>query len=295
MVAKEAVVSPDGGVSVLAVAPAKAKRRTLRDLSGEPIIFDARGRIFKVLPSLILSQPDTLLSQLVEDVGTDISRPIFVDVNGDRFEHFLDWYRYGEMFPPQGTPVAAILRDAAYLLLPDAVVVNGVSHAVIAGDVATRRTVAQDIHQSFVADVVKRWPGFDNFLQEHLDDIRAYFQHRSGTSDKRSEKPEYNADSRFEKRLLIFSCGWRFPEHIFNMDRARAFVAKLQQCGFECEISFANHPDVFISVSLPTVAVAGQQSVSLSQPLSVKTICPHAGCWICPGSKCPSGAHDCRA
>jgi len=81
------------------------------------VVFDVGGRLFRVLRQTIQTRPSALLASLVDDLGTDSSRPMFIDANPDRFSYILDWYRYGEMFIPNDSTIEAVLRDARFFFV----------------------------------------------------------------------------------------------------------------------------------------------------------------------------------
>ncbi|CAE8641873.1 unnamed protein product, partial [Polarella glacialis] len=89
------------------------------------VVFNVGGRHFEILTHVIQRRPSTLLANLLDDIGTDSSQPIFVDASPDRFQHIVDWYRYGEMSLPSTCCKHALLRDARYFMLPDEVKMNG--------------------------------------------------------------------------------------------------------------------------------------------------------------------------
>merc|ERR1719264_2475799 len=97
----------------------KCNRLRSGDSEAGTVVFNVGGRHFEVLRQTIEARPATLLASLLEDIGTDSGRPIFVDANSDRFAHILEWYRHGEMHVAADCPVAGIICDARFFLLPD--------------------------------------------------------------------------------------------------------------------------------------------------------------------------------
>lgn len=201
------------------------------------VVFDVRGRLFKVLPELVRSQPSTLLAQLLDDVGTDTRSPIFVDANPDRFGHILDFYRYGEMFPPADLPVAALLHDAVFLMLPDAVRVNGRIRRL--SEINNQRVCTRD---EVVAGVLARWPGFDAYLDATMARIRAHFEEAVRQSDKfgNNDYDEYADQDGFKMILRLnnntgLKTGWFDPISVCNMQRASVLQVKLEEQGLLCD------------------------------------------------------------
>lgn len=267
------------------------------------VIFNVRGRHFELLPELIYSKPDTLLAQLMQDIGTVASKPVFVDANPDRFEHIIDWYRYGEMFPPQGLPIAALLRDASFFLLPHEVVIGGERHKLLPRGSAKEGKegvhVAGEIRDTYIASVLSKWHGFDDFFQARISEIRAAFDERSNSSDTAITDPNRLRTSSatelcdFRVRIPILESvrpvRWAWQD-MHNLNRVCAFKYKLEESGFTCSFepftcSFEPlHAYRSLSVLLPRASGGRQASVQIDQPVEVFSICPYQG-RLCPGSK----------
>jgi hypothetical protein len=148
-------------------------------LSGrqETVVFNVRGRHYEVIPELIRSRGSTLLANLIDDIGVDPSRAIFVDGNPERFEYILDWYHYGEMFVPSDCPIEALLRDARFFLLPDSVKINGEL-------ITVRGSVISEAHESLRRSVISRWPTFDLCVNRIIDDTKMEVQSLGARSDE---------------------------------------------------------------------------------------------------------------
>jgi len=127
----------------------------------DTLVFNVGGRHFEVLRQTIEAYPSTLLACLVGDIGTDLSAPIFVDANPDRFPQILDWYRYGEMFVPEGLSVKALLRDARFFLLPDVVTINHTAYPIgMSGAAHPTRS-----YDAVMKDIAATWEGFDEYIE----------------------------------------------------------------------------------------------------------------------------------
>eukprot|EP00928_Gymnodinium_smaydae_P027404 TRINITY_DN21205_c0_g1_i3.p1 TRINITY_DN21205_c0_g1~~TRINITY_DN21205_c0_g1_i3.p1 ORF type:complete len:363 (+),score=68.28 TRINITY_DN21205_c0_g1_i3:71-1090(+) len=129
------------------------------------VTFNAGGRLFEVLPNVIRRHGSTLLANLLDDIGTDRGRPVFVDTNPDRFPYILDWYRYGEMFVPKDVAIDALLRDARFLMLPDNIRINGEIHTV-------QGSVARSIQELLREKVLAKWPTFQAYVQTIVHETR---------------------------------------------------------------------------------------------------------------------------
>ena len=76
--------------------------------------FNVGGRIFEVLREPTLSlHPDSLLCQLAED--SNQGEAIFIEANGDLFQHMLDFHRHRKIHIPFTTSKDAIMQEARAL------------------------------------------------------------------------------------------------------------------------------------------------------------------------------------
>jgi len=255
------------------------------------ILFDVRGRMFKVLPELINSKPSTLLAQLLDDVAADVAQPIFVDANPSRFDLILDWYRYGEMFLPKGMPLPALLRDCDFFLLPDVVVVNGIPRSTLRGQSSAISSHADHVREQFVDGILDQWPSFDAFFQERLAELSHAFQTRPTSTgcnvwDVGDISQSY-IDTRIQLRqvcqertrqLQRLQYEWTFPNDVCSMDRAKVFAMKLHDRGYTCK--FDQEGGLLVSLLLDTNCVHPQPVVMSS--LEVVTICPRTRRPVCP-------------
>lgn len=147
-------------------------------------IFDVGGRLFKVLRQTVEARPSTLLATILDDLGTDGSQPIFIDANPDRFGYILDWYRYGEMHvPTQGFPIAALLRDARFFLLPDTVKINGVSYCV-------QPSLVEEVRNETISSTISGWPNFEQCLQGMISDVKEHFKALGAEAARVQKQPD---------------------------------------------------------------------------------------------------------
>mmetsp|Transcript_26180 Transcript_26180/g.61070 ORF Transcript_26180/g.61070 Transcript_26180/m.61070 type:complete len:263 (-) Transcript_26180:44-832(-) len=85
----------------------------------DTVVFNVGGEHFEVLQQMIRSKPDTLLCTMLDDLGRDKTKPIFVNGNAQRFRHILDWYRYGSICLPSSMGIEEMRRECAFFQLPD--------------------------------------------------------------------------------------------------------------------------------------------------------------------------------
>lgn len=230
----------------------------------DTVIFNVGGRMFEVLRQTIDNYPSTLLPCLAGDIGTDLSSPVFVDANPDRFAHILDWYRYGQMFMPDGPEVQAMLRDARFYLLPDVITINGVSFHV-GKDVPLRS------YDAVMKDVATSWPGFQEYLDRIVTEAdqtvaRAvqhskFTQHDDGNCNKEDltsvvfhsvpltiSMPHIGqfADASFPRREHF----WNDETNICNKYRLQALIHELTKRGFVCSVQADQDGGLSLSVGL---------------------------------------------
>jgi len=223
-----------------------AKRMRVRGT----VVLDVRGRHFRLLPELIMSQPCTLLARLLDAIGPGAQEPIFIDANPDRFSHILDWYRYGEMFLPEGMPLQALLRNCAWFMLSEKVKVNGINHSVIIGsNLEAVSHFADDIRTRFISEVIQQWRNFDTFLLQRIVEIQTHcYNQISSSSAKHEQRPRPDGPfnrvcmkmdiwaERWNESSQQHVMSWTYPDDICNMARAKVFALKLREYGFECDL-----------------------------------------------------------
>mmetsp|Transcript_99438 Transcript_99438/g.197035 ORF Transcript_99438/g.197035 Transcript_99438/m.197035 type:complete len:272 (+) Transcript_99438:111-926(+) len=229
------------------------------------VVFDVGGRLFRVLRQTIQTRPSALLASLVDDLGTDSSRPMFIDANPDRFSYILDWYRYGEMFIPNDSTIEAVLRDARFFLLPDVIRINGMSHAI-------HPIFASEAHDAMMTTVTSSWPSFEDHIRDICLDIKAHFEDLgANTSEPRhfdatSCDKETLAHSTFPPKEIQLStllyrndCSWyRWldPGNVCNKERLWVLIAELERRGFDCTLP--NSGPVTLRVGLRKLAAADE-------------------------------------
>eukprot|EP00929_Paragymnodinium_shiwhaense_P042573 TRINITY_DN22012_c0_g1_i2.p1 TRINITY_DN22012_c0_g1~~TRINITY_DN22012_c0_g1_i2.p1 ORF type:complete len:308 (+),score=25.34 TRINITY_DN22012_c0_g1_i2:101-925(+) len=232
------------------------------------VVFDVGGQLFKTLRQTILRHPDTLLANLLEDIGAATTPdPVFVDANPCRFQHIMDWFRYGEMYVPRQWPLEGLLRDARYFLLPDKVKINGSWHSLMREDVRTEAEVRESVARS----MKDAWPGFEEDFESILQQLRS----DAVSSARRRQDMSLNQHIAAKENLLhanlldqsivdLDCCClgeekgtsnfgrklWR--QQACNFERLRLLVAELERRGFECHITTPPQY-VALSVCVPLV------------------------------------------
>jgi len=204
------------------------------------VTFNVGGRHFEVLRYVIQRHPGTLLASLIDDIGTDCSLPIFVDANPERFVHILDWYRYGEMYISRDTPVAAVLRDARYFLLPDSLQINGEMHLLQAPAAANVRRRAKSA-------VLAEWPDFDGFVTRTISEVTKKLESNGPDSTKAVGETEFwsqgsDATYLYKDFPIASYCAerhrwmWLDDKNVCSHHRLRVLLAELRVLGFECSV-----------------------------------------------------------
>mmetsp|Transcript_49672 Transcript_49672/g.118313 ORF Transcript_49672/g.118313 Transcript_49672/m.118313 type:complete len:301 (+) Transcript_49672:116-1018(+) len=143
----------------------------------DTVVFNVGGCRFEVLKQVIKSRGSTLLGNLLDDISTDDSQPIFVDANPDRFTHIIDWYRFGEMHVPSHCPIEALLQDARYFMLPDVLKINGEVRTL-------RRSAVTDVHDDLRKAVLLRWPSFEAYVHSLSAQTKACVESLAAKSDE---------------------------------------------------------------------------------------------------------------
>lgn len=255
---------------VMAARIATQSRRAENSEKSGLVTFNVGGKHFQVLAQTILARPQTLLANLLTDLGTDQAEPIFIDANPDRFGAILDWYRYDEMNVPPSISIPALVRDARFFLLPDHVMVNSISTS-IAPHLPTQARTAQDMHGALLEGVLARWLGFDAFLSDILNQVRTYFSAVAERSDVRSLLPgtRLQIPSHVpEGALAVFAIDpQRHSEHLCNMTRVQVLILKLHELGFLCWLTSDE-----IIVALDTHAPSGNRHDHRILPVEVMNV-----------------------
>lgn len=200
--------------------------------NGAVAIFDIGGRTFSLAAKFITAWPGTQLAQLVRS-GTP-GAPICVDAPSDRFAYILDWYRYGEIYVPQGVSVAAVLQDARVLQLPEDLVVNGTVRS-------TRPNTAERVGRQLIDLVIRRWHGYRGFFSSTLTKIDDHFQ--SLAVDDTGSDEAYD----FQPFIFpLFGDDVWLSTDVCSGTRARVLALKLEERGYLCQFS-----ETDLVVSLP--------------------------------------------
>eukprot|EP00927_Polykrikos_kofoidii_P073341 TRINITY_DN69382_c0_g1_i1.p1 TRINITY_DN69382_c0_g1~~TRINITY_DN69382_c0_g1_i1.p1 ORF type:complete len:288 (-),score=25.53 TRINITY_DN69382_c0_g1_i1:18-881(-) len=266
------------------------------------VTFDVRGRLIKVTPGLVESQPETLLAKLLDNVGNDFSEPIFVDSNPDRFAHILDWYRYGRMFLPKDASVDALLHDAAFFLLPHTVTVDGVEREVIhrtsgyhsmAGTTSHEISAAR-LQQKWEADMVSRWPDFESVMQAKVQEIE---QKLLGGTLMTGRELHHQAKAMVRHPGLAEACRdytrldslnvsaririvWaeEGSAGVCSPERLRLLGIRLEEAGYTCN-TFQDAPGSVILEAIIPSDVGKSRTTHGSRPVEVKILAPKNARW----------------
>ena len=243
----------------------RSPKRLRRDNSGsvsDTVTFNVGGRCFEVLTNVVQSRPSTLLFNLIDDIGTDAARPIFVDANPDRFQHILDWYRYGEMYVLPSCSLPAILRDARYFMLPEPLKINGKMHMI--SSPSTSDVHARNGPEMLRAQVISKWPNFHAYVKQLARETLDEFEERGKTSDQTRHHRHGGrgaAGTRlvhsdpFNGRSVVLArpshsrsaCEWIDEENVCNEDRLQVLIDELLSLGFICNL---HHSDFNISLQI---------------------------------------------
>lgn len=212
------------------------------------VVFNVGGRYFEVLRQTIQSCASTLLASLSEDIGTDAAQPIFVDANPDRFGHILDWYRFGEMHLPSDCPIAGVLRDARFFLLPDFVRINGSLQQVCPNP-------ANDACDAGVVRVIDHWPGFVEYVSGIVAELRRDLHTAGeGAADVQDDVSSCGSVTAVNDRVLPTQrvvltkwceqsmCHvWADQRNVCNRLRLAALLSELARRGLHCSITTASY------------------------------------------------------
>lgn len=201
--------------------------------------FDVGGRIFRFPLKLVQAHPQTLLAQLLAADESEGQAAILVDcIAPERFGYILDWYRSGEIWVSPGVPVEPILADAKRLGLPSEVLINGVAR------MCRRADNAAAVGRAVTKAIVNQWPGFAEFFQSVLSDIRKHYARVAHfASDPRGAQgfQDAAAEEAFDFPRFVLplfdETGWLKPQQVASASRARVLALKLEDLGYRCEFS----------------------------------------------------------
>eukprot|EP00928_Gymnodinium_smaydae_P068349 TRINITY_DN5145_c0_g1_i1.p1 TRINITY_DN5145_c0_g1~~TRINITY_DN5145_c0_g1_i1.p1 ORF type:complete len:298 (+),score=42.14 TRINITY_DN5145_c0_g1_i1:59-895(+) len=254
-----------------------SKRRHIEMEDSGTVVFNVSGRHFEVLRQTIEARPSTLLAALLEDVGTDSKRPIFVDACPDRFGHILDWYRFGEMYvPEQQCPIQGLLREARFYLLPDIVRINGMSYSL-------RPRATNNAFDAAEAAIVDNWPGFEKYVEQVLSETQKELKalgerskivdnaaaHQILLSRRHQQIPQDHCDmDKLPKKSFLlasvdrsgYRSEWCDSENICNKWRLQVMLAELKKRGFEGELVYVGG-DLQLRVGVGNTASAPGKSL----------------------------------
>lgn len=208
------------------------------------VLIDVRGHIFKVFRHSVSKRPDTLLAQLLEGTTSD-GQPVFVDASPERFHHILDWYMYDEMFVPDEVTAQALLRDCAFFLLPDLVVVNGVqrrvpfSKGMFSGGPPVSQLTADYLHDLSIQQI--EWPSFDEFFRARVSEIQDLFTNLLAEnvwcySSGLGTPMQKVVHDTLNQGPGVFLDLYNFKDSLCTIHRLWFFVDMLRQQGFECSL-----------------------------------------------------------
>jgi hypothetical protein len=85
----------------------------------DTVQFDVGGRVFKVSRALINAIPDSMLARMISETWEkEPGKPMFIDRDGDKFAHVLDYLRYGSIELPVTVTQAMFQRELDYYSIP---------------------------------------------------------------------------------------------------------------------------------------------------------------------------------
>jgi len=202
-----------------------AKTKPSQVLQQDVVAFDVGGKKFKVLTSVV-KQKGGLLTELLEQTK-QAEGAIFIDASPERFPFILDWYRHGQMFIPNNTPVAAALSEARFFKLPQEVIINGVLRSTDPDD---GNAASRDV----IKKVISQWPSFSSCLKRTLTAIRDHFHHLAAASANASQNGD--AEEAYDFRpfsiALYGERGWVDERDLCSPGRARVLAMKLEERGY---------------------------------------------------------------
>jgi len=240
------------------------------------VVFNVGGRPFEVLRQTVSAHPSTLLATLAGLTRVEAAEPIFVDANPERFAHILDWYRYGEMFLPEGASLReAVLRDARHFRLAEEVVINGVTYSVSSAAVVKELT-----HSSFEA-VMRRmatsWEGFEQYVERLAAEASRAWAAAVRTSATLQPALAAEALSDLETlgphlvnlastEAVSGRTRWHDKKNVCNVYRLQLLMHELGRRGFACGVYVDNRGHLWLRMGLKRHVAEGPAS-STSAPV----------------------------
>jgi hypothetical protein len=87
----------------------------------DTVQFNVGGRHFEVSRALIDAIPDSMLARMISETWEkEPGKPMFIDRDGDKFAHVLDYLRYGSIELPVTITQAMFQRELDYYGIPAA-------------------------------------------------------------------------------------------------------------------------------------------------------------------------------
>eukprot|EP00956_Cyclotella_meneghiniana_P011775 scaffold16542_cov74-Cyclotella_meneghiniana.AAC.2 len=82
----------------------------------DTIKFNVGGRHFEVSRQLVEQNPYTMLAKMISETWEtdDPDKPLFIDRDGEKFAHVLDYLRYGSIELPESIPESMFKRELDY-------------------------------------------------------------------------------------------------------------------------------------------------------------------------------------
>ena len=78
----------------------------------ETVKFNVGGQLLEVSRSLIDQYPETMLAKLISETWEkEPDKPVFIDRDGEKFAHVLDYLRYGSIELPPSIPRSTFERE----------------------------------------------------------------------------------------------------------------------------------------------------------------------------------------
>lgn len=218
------------------------------------VTFDVGGTLFKVLEQTIMAHPSTLLANMLEDIGTQPGKALFVDANPERFGLILDWYRYGEIYSHVDGLIPALLRDACFFLLPDVVTINGRSFTL--RPPASNPCPAVKVREAMTSGITSAWPTFERYVNDLIKQVKDHYLTLASTAATPRERDDGHEDALAccreqlasevfpPKEFVLSDWGsftdswvrWADPVNVCTRERLWVLITELESRGFECQL-----------------------------------------------------------
>lgn len=228
-------------------------------MPSDVVSFNVGGQLFEVSRNLLTRWPRTRLGAITSSKTFDASLPVFLDANPSRFEHILDWYRYGEMFLSAGVPVEAVIRDAAFFQLPSPVLISGQEYKGGNDPPVQSRTLtgldgkillpAEQLLREVAKRVEAAWPGFEEHFAQVLLDVQAHFWERAEASSEIALAGEsvvpgfYTLEFLQQEPTRKSVTPIKDPDRVVcTIERAQLLRQRLSAAGFLCQLQRVQTP-----------------------------------------------------